>query len=77
MKPFDTTAPDYHDFKLIKKAFRDAGFYVNYKEVGCGVSSLTGRGRAQYHAVFFILDDKEDNEVQKLIKEWERTLDDC
>lgn len=63
MKPFITCCPDYHDFKWIQFAFKQAGFDVNYKEIGCFRSDLSGfDNHAVYHAVFF----PEDEQMQEV-----------
>ena len=78
MKPFITYAGDYHDFDTIKRSFQHAGFDVEYKEVGCGISCFTGHERyGQYHAVFYLTADKEKDKeaIQALFNECELVIE--
>jgi hypothetical protein len=73
MKPFVTAVSDYHEFEQVIKHFQNAGFNLDYVEVGCGHSSVwrnkNGRNKnGGYHAVFF---EKGTEEPKELIEKWE------
>lgn len=38
MKPFLTAVSERFEFKIVKNSFQDAGFKLNYVEVGWGYS---------------------------------------
>jgi hypothetical protein len=62
--------PDYHDFKSVIYAFKDAGVRVEYKEVGMN--------NGQYVAVFRVVDEEVYNgeafkrAIKKMKKELEK-----
>ena len=75
MKPFCTIADEYYDFSFIQKAFKHAGFDVDYKEVGWGYSEITQYPfGGQYHAVFYLIEDKDSEETLKLINYYKEML---
>lgn len=70
MKPFVTAVADYHDLLDVARHFRNAGFHLDYTEVGCGNSKFWRGSNAGYHAVFY----ENRAEAESLIKEWTITL---
>lgn len=71
MKPFVTCVRDYHDFRIIVHALEHAGFgHIEYKEIGCGLSKLTGNfPYGMYHACFFVTGTPEE-EIKPVISYW-------
>lgn len=53
IKPFVSTAGDYHEFNDVVRHFRNAGIRLKYIEVGCGFSEHWNGPNGGYHAIFY------------------------
>jgi hypothetical protein len=67
MEAFVTTARDYHEFDIVQNALIQLfGEGVQFKEIGCGISSQIKDGMKRYHAVFYQGEWTADAEILKI-----------
>lgn len=73
MKPFVATAPDYHDFEIIRDALEhEHSVHIEYEELGWAHSDLCNNGY-MYHALFFMKNYNKE-EVNSISDYWKEKL---